>query len=264
VAEAGSTRLGASLHWLWRGWGAAASLLLLCAAWDLGNRAYGDLALPAPTATLDALIELWASGELGEALVATTRRALGGFALAVLLGSVLGILAGRSMTAAVAVRPLVTVMMGVPPISWVVLALIWFGTTDLSPIFTVLIATLPVVFAAGMQGARVRDGHLGEMARAFGLPASQRLIDVELPQIVSYLFPAWIVALGSAWKVVVMAELLITPDGVGAGLAVARARLDTASALAWVVSVVALLLAAEYLVLEPLKRRVERWRDNGG
>ena len=59
----------------------------------------------------------------------------------------------------------------------------------------------------------------------------------------------------------VMAELLSTADGVGAALAVTRAQLDTSGTLAWVVAVLAALLATEYLLLEPVKRHVERWRQ---
>jgi NitT/TauT family transport system permease protein len=87
-----------------------------------------------------------------------------------------------------------------------------------------------------------------------------RLTDVYLPHVVSYLFPAWITALGISWKVVVMAELLASSDGVGAALAVSRSHLDTATTLAWITAVVGLLLAVEYLLLEPIKREVERWR----
>ena len=57
-----------------------------------------------------------------------------------------------------------------------------------------------------------------------------------------------------------MAELLSTSDGVGAALAVSRAQLDTATTLAWVIAVLGVLLATEYLVLEPIKRHLERWR----
>ena len=53
-----------------------------------------------------------------------------------------------------------------------------------------------------------------------------RILDLYVPHVLSYLFPVWIVALGSAWKVVVMAELLSVSDGVGAALAVSRAQLD--------------------------------------
>jgi NitT/TauT family transport system permease protein len=85
-------------------------------------------------------------------------------------------------------------------------------------------------------------------------------MDVYLPHIFSYIFPAWITALGMSWKIVVMAELLATSDGVGAALAVSRSHLDTAATMAWIVAVVGLLLLVEYLLLEPIKREVEKWR----
>jgi hypothetical protein len=58
-----------------------------------------------------------------------------------------------------------------------------------------------------------------------------------------------------------MAELLATSDGVGAALAVTRSHLDTAASMAWIVALVGSLLAIEYLLLEPIKRKVESWRN---
>ena len=148
-----------------------------------------------------------------------------------------------------------------PPIAWLVLALLWFGAGDGTPVFTVFVATLPVVFGGALQGARTLDAPLADMARAFRLPWAMRWREVALPHLLSYLFPAWITALGVAWKVTVMAELLASADGVGAALATARSHLDTSAALAWVVAVLAALLALEYLLLEPVKRMFEGWRQ---
>ena len=64
-----------------------------------------------------------------------------------------------------------------------------------------------------------------------------------------------------AWKIVVMAELLATSDGIGASLAVARSQLDTPMALSIVVIMIASLMFIEYIILEPIKREVELWRD---
>jgi NitT/TauT family transport system permease protein len=54
------------------------------------------------------------------------------------------------------------------------------------------------------------------MALVFRLPLRMKLLDLYLPHVVSYLFPAWITALGTAWKVVVMAELLSSTATVSA------------------------------------------------
>lgn len=252
--------LAALPAYLWSGWGAIASLLLFLAAWEWASVRYGALILPDPRAAFATLGELLAGGAAWPELAVTARRALAGFALALVIGSVLGLAAGVSMTASMMSRPIVTVLIGTPPIAWLVLALLWFGAGDGTPIFTVFVACVPIVFVGAMQGARTLDGQLKDMASAFRLPPLMRLTDVYLPHVVSYLFPAWITALGISWKVVVMAELLASSDGVGAALAVSRSHLDTAATLAWITAVVGLLLAVEYLLLEPIKREVERWR----
>lgn len=253
--------LAAILSYLWSGWGAIASLLLFFAAWEWGAQIYGPLVLPGPMATFHQLMIMLSSGLAAPELLISARRAMAGLGLAVLTGSLLGMLAGRSLTASMVSRPLVTLLMGMPPIAWLVLAMLWFGLGDATPVFTVTVACLPVVFAGAMQGARTLDNDLSDVAAVYKLPRRMIFTDLYLPHVLSYLFPAWITALGISWKVVVMAELLSTPDGVGALLAVSRAQLDTATTLGWVVAILGLLLAVEYLFLEPLKRRVESWRS---
>ena len=246
--------------YLWSGWGALASLFLLLAAWEAGSALYGALILPEPLSVFATLGQSLASGAAWPELLVTARRALLGLALAIAAGSLLGMLAGVSLTASMMARPLVTVLLGTPPIAWLVLAMLWFGASDGTPVFTVFIACFPVIFVGALQGTRTLDGQLKDMATVFRLPAHMKFFDLYLPHVISYLFPAWITALGTSWKVVVMAELLSSADGVGAALAVSRAQLDTAATLAWIAAVVLALLAVEYLFLEPIKRELERWR----
>lgn len=259
--------LGALPGYLWSGWGAIASLLLGMALWEALAAWYGPLVLPTPLETAQMLLQLM-QGHGAEALwpqlAVTARRAFAGLSLALVLGSVLGVAAGMSMTAAMMARPWVTVLLGTPPIAWLVLAMLWFGTGDGTPVFTVFIAGFPIVFAGGLQGARTLEKRWRDLADAYHLPWHMRILDLYVPHVLSYLFPVWIVALGSAWKVVVMAELLSVSDGVGAALAVSRAQLDMSGTLAWISAVVLVLLGLEYLVLEPIKREIEGWRDAGG
>jgi NitT/TauT family transport system permease protein len=253
--------LRAAPAYMWSGWGALASLLLFAALWEWGAAHYGPLILPDPLSTFSTLHGLIASGAAWPELAITARRALSGLTLSVLVGSALGLLAGLSMTASMMARPWITLLLGMPPIAWLVLAMLWFGAGDGTPVFTVFIASLPVVFTGALQGTRTLDHHLKDMARVFRLPWRMRLTDLYLPHIVAYLFPAWITALGTAWKVALMAELLASSNGVGAALAVTRAHLDTAASLAWISAVVVCLLALEYGLLEPFKRELERWRN---
>ncbi len=253
--------LAATGHYLWSGWGSLASLGIFLALWELTAQHLGSLILPTPIEAFSTLHSLFDRGAAWPEILVTARRALIGFALSVGIGSLLGLAAGVSMTASMMARPIITILVGMPPIAWLILALLWFGAGDGTPVFTVFIACFPIIFVGAMQGTRTLDGQLKEVAQMFGLSTWMKLTDVYLPHVVSYLFPAWISALGMSWKIVVMAELLSTEDGIGAALAVSRSHLDTAASMAWIVALVGTLLAIEYLLLEPIKRRVESWRE---
>ena len=246
---------------LWSGWGAIASILLFIACWDLGNQLYGDLVLPSPQDTFSTLFNMLKDPAVWSEIKITLYRAGVGFGISLVIGTVLGLLAGSFATASIMSRPIVTILVGMPPIAWIVLAMIWFGMGDLTVIFTVVVASFPIVFVGALQGARTLEGDLKEMADSFKLPFGMKMFDVYFPHIFSYIFPAWVSGLGMAWKIVVMAELLSTSDGIGASLAVARSQLDTPTALALVVIMIASLMIVEYIILEPIKREVELWRD---
>ena len=247
--------------YLWSGWGAVASILLFIALWDMGNQIYGDLVLPSPLETFRTLFEMLGDKNVLAEIDITLYRASIGFGLSLILGTGLGLIAGFFMTASMMSRPIVTILVGMPPIAWIVLAMIWFGMGDETVIFTVIIASFPIIFVGALQGTRTLDGDLNEMAKSFNLPWHMKFVDIYFPHIFSYIFPAWVGGLGMAWKIVIMAELLATSDGIGASLAVARSQLDTPTALAIVVIMIGSLMFIEYIILEPIKREVESWRN---
>ena len=246
--------------YLWSGWGAIASILLFIALWDVGNQIYGNLVLPSPLETFKTLYAMLHSQEVWEQIDITLYRASVGFGLSLLFGSILGLIAGFFATASMMSRPVVTILVGMPPIAWIVLAMIWFGMGDETVIFTVIVASFPIIFVGALQGTRTLDGDLKEMADSFAFPWHMKFMDVYFPHIFSYIFPAWVSGLGMAWKIVIMAELLATSDGLGAELAIARSQLDTPTALALVTIMIGSLMFIEYIILEPIKREVELWR----
>ncbi|PLY11820.1 ABC transporter permease subunit [Sulfurimonas sp. CVO] len=247
--------------YLWSGWGAIASILLFIALWDVGNQMYGNLVLPSPLETFKTLNAMLHDESVINEINTTLYRASIGFGISLIFGTALGLLAGFFATASMMSRPIVTIFVGMPPIAWIVLAMIWFGMGDETVIFTVIVASFPIVFVGALQGTRTLDGDLKEMAESFHFPWHMRFFDVYFPHIFSYVFPAWVSGLGMAWKIVVMAELLATSNGIGASLAVARSQLDTPTALSIVVIMIGSLMFIEYIVLEPIKREVELWRD---
>lgn len=236
----------------WWAWGAL-GVLLLAAAWQWGFYALGPFVLPSLQQTAHALWALIVDGAAAPALLATASHALGGFVAGGLVGLLLGIGGGLLMPIGAMASPVLIMILGTPPIAWVVLALLWFGPGGAAPAFTVAVTAAPIVFLAALHGVRGRDPRLEEMARVYRAPLWQRTTDLILPALVDHLLPAFATALAFSFKVAVMAEVLSGADGVGGGIASARAYLDLAQTMAWIVLVVAVLLAADAILLAPLR-----------
>ncbi len=253
-------RLGRAGRFVWSAWSGVAALCLLAAIWQVGHEAYGDFILPAPLATLQAAWHVLGEEATWDLILLTAGRALQGFAAAGLAGGLLGLSAGYSPATLRLTRPLVTVILGVPPIAWIVLGMIWFGSSDGTVAVTILLAATPVVFVGVAEGVMSRDRGLDAMAKAFGAGPWKRLTTLSLRHVATHLFPALVLALGIAFKVAVMAELLANLGGIGGELARSRANLDVAQALAWILIAVAALIAVEYGVVHPVRAEFERWR----
>jgi NitT/TauT family transport system permease protein len=254
-------RLGRVTRFVWAGWAGLAGLMLLCALWQAGHEAYGSFILPPPLETFRAALKLMADPANREAALGTFRRAGEGFVLASCGGFLLGLMAGYSPAALRMARPLLTLCLGVPPIAWIVLAMIWFGTGHGTVLATVMIAVAPVVFVGTIEGVAQRDRGLDTMCEAFGAGPIRRFWHSGLPQAMQSVFPAATMALGLSIKVAVMAELLANAGGIGRLLATARSNLDVTEALAWVMIAVGGLIVFEYGVLHPLRSEYERWRE---
>ena len=238
----------------------ALGLSAFVAIWQAIHLLWGPFVLPSPGATLAQLLILVAAADTWRVFARTAAAALGGFAGASLVGIGLGLAAGRSRVLYDLVNPSVVVILGVPPIAWVVLALLWFGASGAGAALTAGLALLPLVFAATVQGVRALDPGLEAMARAFGAGRGQRLFELRLPQLASHVVPALATAHGIAWKATVMAEVLGAGRGLGAELALARTQLDLPRAMALVALAAIAVLAADALVFDPWRRRVEAWR----
>lgn len=256
-----AVRAGRTGRFLWSAWAGLAGLSVFAAAWQLGHETYGSFILPSPTETLSTMALLLADTQTWWLVGATAGRALMGFVVAATIGTLAGVLAGYHPAVMRLARPQITLILGVPPIAWIVLLMIWFGNGAGTVTATAAIACLPIVFVGAAEGIAGRDRGLDDMARAAGIDPVTRLIQIALRQMLHALFPALVMALGTAFKAAIMAELLANAGGVGEELAVARANLDVAAALAWILLSVTALISVEYGILQPLRSEFETWRD---
>lgn len=243
-------------------WPLAGAILLL-ALWSGLAALYPSILVPSPGEVLAVLANLALGGRLWSALALTLARLATAFALGSTLGIALGLLAGRSEALAGLLRPAMGVAAGVPPIAWIALALIWFGSGSLTPIIVALLVTLPVVFTATVQGMHALDPDLLAMARVYGLHGAALLGQFYLPALAPHLLAGLSSGAALTVRIGVMGEFLASNAGVGSEMALARTQLDTAAVVAWVLVALALLWASEGLLLGPLARRTAAWRGEG-
>ena len=233
-------------------WWAVAFWLLVWEAASLSLAASTGgrmLLLASPLGALRRLVELAVTADFWRAV---------GFSTARIFGGGLFSCAGAVACAALSVRfrrveellaPLVAVVKAVPVVSFIILALIFFSSRNLS----VLIAGLmvfPPVYLNVLEGIRRTDRRMLEMARVFRVPLSRRLRGIYLPAVLPYFQAAVSLAMGLCWKSGVAAEVIGLPDGsIGDYLYSAKVYFQTADLFAWTAVIVVVSVALERLAL---------------
>ena len=236
------------------------SLALFFATWLIGSALAGEQMLPGPLAVVDAIVTEARSGALFIHLGATLARVLLAFALAMTLGTALGILMGRVPTADRLGDPWLLILLNLPALVVVVLAYIWGGLTETAAIAAVAVNKLPNAIVTVREGARALDPTLDDMARVFAMPRWKTLRHVVAPQLAPYTAAAARSGLSLVWKIVLVVELLGRPNGVGFEIGVAFQLFDVTRILAYAIAFVVVMLAVEILLVQPFERRASRWR----
>jgi NitT/TauT family transport system permease protein len=237
-----------------------ASLLLLLALWYAGSRVAGARLLPDPQTVGLAVVAEARSGALAFNLGVTLARVAVSFAIAMALGTVMGLAMGRFPTINRLGDPWLVVLLNLPALVIIVLAYVWAGLTETAAIAAVALNKLPIATVTVREGARALDRPLDEMAQVFRMSAWVRMRHIILPQLAPYLAAASRSGLSLVWKIVLIVELLGRPNGVGFEIGVAFQLFDVTRILAYALSFVAVMLAIETFLVQPLERHVSRWR----
>lgn len=237
-----------------------ASFALLLVLWWVLAATLHSIVLPSPAAVWTRLVEHAVSGELWRHLGATLARVGASFALAMLVGTALGIVLGRSRRLDVFLDGWLVLGLNIPALVTIILCYVWFGLNDTAAVLAVAANKIPTVVVTVREGARAVDRQLLDVAYAFRVPPLRRFLRVYLPQLVPYLFAAARSGLALIWKIVLVVELLGRPNGIGFRLNVFFQFFDIAGILAYTLAFAAVVLSVEAWVLRPLERRLLGWR----
>src|SRR6476619_2190054 len=171
-------------------------------------------------------------------VLATVGRILAGLAGAFVLGGILAVLMARSAAVDRFFSPILNFFQGIPALSWVVFAIIWFHGIEFRIFFIMVVTTLPAFTFQILDAFRSMSKDLFEMTMSFR-PSTWTLFRVLIvPTIVPGIITAFKVNLGNSARVVVVAELVGATGGVGYQLLLQQQLFDMAGAIAWTLQLV--------------------------
>jgi NitT/TauT family transport system permease protein len=225
---------------------AVVPLLVLAGLWELASFVLPPYAAPPVPAVMARAVTILLSWDTLQEVLATVARTLAGLAGAFVLGSVLAAVMGRSAFATRALSPVLTLLQGVPALSWVVFAVIWFKNTELRIFFIMVVTTLPAFTFQILDAYRSISHDLAQMVVSFRPRRMQMLRVLVLPSVLPGILTAWKVNLGNASRVVVVAELVGATGGVGYELMQQQQLFDMAGAIAWTLQLVLFVLLMQW------------------
>jgi len=176
-----------------------------------------------------------------------------GFFMALAAGFFTGFLMGLNKVFYELLRPLISVVQSVPIISWLALAMLWWGVGDKGPIVIVFLTLFPIVTLNVYEGVLNIDKKLVEMAKIYKVKRSRIFRDIYLGSVFPFVVSAISVSTGLLWKSVAVAEFMAGSRGIGVEIAWAKSKLETVDVFAYTVLLVLLGIASEVFL-----RSIER------
>ncbi|MBH1986384.1 MAG: nitrate ABC transporter permease [Burkholderiales bacterium] len=199
-----------------------AGLALLVAIWGLMTMK--STTFPTPAATWDAAVVLFSDPfydngpndqGLGWNILFSLKRVAMGFGLAALVGIPLGFLIGRSKVIGSMLNPIISLLRPVSPLAWLPIGLLVFKSADPAAIWTIFICSIwPMIINTAVGVQRVPEDYLN-VAKVLNLSEWKIVTKILLPSVLPYMLTGVRLSVGTAWLVIVAAEMLTGGVGIG-------------------------------------------------
>ena len=213
-----------------------------------------DIYFPSPAATIETLGLLFTKSESYIVILTSIYRTVLALLISAAIGIPLGALCGYSKDFFDLFNPMIIVLRSTPVISIIIIAIIWFPSTQV-PIFAGFLMCFPVIFTATAAGVRGTDVKLLEMCRVYRIARRRVISSVYFPSALPYIHSSIITSIGMGWKAVAAAEVLAMPkNSIGANLFFAKIALDPCALFAWTFVIIIL-----SYIFEGLYGRVSRY-----
>jgi ABC-type nitrate/sulfonate/bicarbonate transport system permease component len=244
-----------------RAWLAAVSLVTVIVVWAAAtNLGWVNHALvPSPQEVGRAAVAAIADGTLWRNTLASLRRVVEGFAVAMLIAVPLGAVMGISGVVRGLVEPLIELLRPVPPIAFIPLAILWFGIEETSKVMIIAYGAFFPIFVNTMSGFRDVDRVHIRAAQTLGADRLHLFRDVVLPSAFPQIVTGARLGMGMAFIVLVAAELVASSEGLGFLINDARFSFRTDQIFVGIITIGILGFALNAGLLAT-ERRLLRWR----
>ncbi|WP_374519211.1 nitrate ABC transporter permease [Hydrogenophaga sp.] len=196
---------------------------LLVLLWQLVAQSTGS-GIPSPAFTWDAAVKLfsdpfYSNGPndqgIGWNVLSSLQRVGMGFGMAALVGIPAGFLIGRFRFLSRMFNPLISLLRPVSPLAWLPIGLLVFKGANPAAIWTIFICSIwPMVINTAVGVQRVPQDYLN-VARVLNLSEWKVITKILLPAVLPYMLTGVRLAVGTAWLVIVAAEMLTGGVGIG-------------------------------------------------
>jgi len=234
--------------------------IVLIMVWQLIAATQPTYVFPSLQIVIKTIYGFVLDGSLWPASFATIKSVAIGAVASLVLGTLIGFALARfeSMTS-----PLLNFVQTVPYVVWALMSLIWFGLTQTSVVFTIVVAAFPIVSFNVASGLKNIDQNLLGMAQSVRANRVMTLRHIYFPTLTPYLISASRTMLGMCWKISVLAELFAGGaggGGVGYNLFVAWEFSRPNEVFAWTVWLVLLMMVSDRLFIVPFEMLATRWK----
>jgi NitT/TauT family transport system permease protein len=239
-----------------------ASIAAFALAWEIAGRIPINLAFPTFLETVAAFGRMLFDGSMARAYLSTLQPLVIGLVVSAVVGVALGVAMGLSRLAEWLAAPLLIVLQAAPMAAFIPLVTFVYGIGLVAKSLAVILLALPVIALNGYKAVRNVSPSLLDMCRSFQGTRVQQIVKIVLPDASPVIFAGLRLGVAAGFIGVVLAELLITPTGIGDLITYHRSVADYAEMYAAVVSII-LLSALTLAALQAIELRLFRPERRG-
>ena len=209
------------------------------------------------------ITEFWyltVSGVLGRNFLSSLIRVLIGFSAGSIAGLFIGIIMGWNNIANKALNPIISLIYPIPALGWLPLLMLWFGIGEILPIVIIFICSFFPILYNTVTGIKNVNKNYIYAARTLGASDIEIITTVVMPLALPNIFTGLRLEAGMAWRVIIAAEMVAIPTGIGALMMKAESliRIDIIIVCLIVLGIMCLSFEKFFAFLE--KKLTNRWR----